>query len=154
MISELSISQRICRWSRRTVLFVAIAACALLAAHPARLRAQEIGSSMAQQAAMALTGNQQSLANRALCSVLGSKVPNPAAATPSMLSSSGVISAAAALFASSAKLPLPSATNMLQSYVAQHASGILASCAVSNATSGIAAKIPEASGMPSIPKIP
>ena len=155
MISELSISEwSISRWSRRTALFVAIAACAFLAAHPARLRAQDTGSSMAQQAAVALTGDQQSLANRALCSALGSQVPNPAAATPSVLSSSGVISAAAAMFASGAKLPLPSATSMLQGYVAQHASDILASCAVSNATSGVAAKIPGASGMPSMPKMP
>jgi hypothetical protein len=113
------------------------------------------GTSMAQsaqQAATALSGDQQSAANSALCSAVGSQVSNPATATPSMLSSPTVISAAAASFAGSTKLPLPSATSMLQAYVAQHATDILASCAVSNATGGLTSKIP--SSLPSIPSMP
>lgn len=109
---------------------------------------------MAQQAAGALTSDQQSWANRALCSALASHVSNPSAAEPSALSSPGVISTAATMFAGSSKLPLPSATSLLKAYVAEHAAHILASCAVSNATSGLTSKLPGASGMPSIPKIP
>ena len=156
MISQLSVSQ----WSishrlKQSALFAIIgAAFAFLVAHPAGLRAQDTGSSMpqtAQQAAGALTGDQQSAANSALCSAIGSQVPNPAAAAPSDLSSPAVISAAASTFAGSTNLPLPSATSMLQGYVAQHATDILASCAVSNATSGVTSKIPGASSLPSMP---
>ncbi|HEY6418608.1 MAG TPA: hypothetical protein VIX59_06355 [Candidatus Binataceae bacterium] len=129
---------------------------AVLVTYPAGLRAQDTGSSMmpqaAQQAATALTGDQQTAANSALCSALGSQVPNPATAAPSVLSSPSVISTAAATFAGSTSLPLPSATSMLQGYVAQHATDILASCAVSNATSGLTSKIPAA--MPSMPAMP
>ena len=154
MISELSTS----KWSishgfRRSAL-LAIAGLALLAAHPRGLRAQDTGAAVpqaAQQAAGALTGDQQSAANSALCSAIGSQVPNPAAAAPSDLSSPAVISAAASTFAGSTNLPLPSATTMLQGYVAQHATDILASCAVSNATSGVTSKIPGASSLPSMP---
>jgi hypothetical protein len=168
MISKLSMS----KWSsshgfRRSALLAIVAAA--LAAYPAGLRAQDAGSATdagssmpqtdagsstaqtAQQAAGTLTGDQQSAANKALCSAIGSQVPNPAAAAPSDLSSSAVISAAASTFAGSTNLPLPSATSMLQGYVAQHATDILASCAVSNATSGVTSKIPGASSLPSMP---
>ena len=148
----------ISQWSKQSALFAAIvAALAFLVAYPEGLRAQDTGSSMpqaAQQAAAALTGDQQSAANSALCSALGSQVPNPAAAAPSVLGSPAVISAAASTFAGSTNLPLPSATSMLQGYVAQHATDILASCAVSNATGGLTSKIPGASSMPSMPKVP
>ncbi len=144
--------------SRRTVLFtVVVAAIVFLIARPGGLLAQDSGSSMAQsaqQAAAALTGDQQSAANQALCSAIGSQVPNPAAASPSLLSSPAVISAAATQFAGSTNLPLQSATSMLQGYVAQHATDILASCAVSNATGGITPKIPGTSSMPSMPNMP
>jgi hypothetical protein len=155
MISQLSASQSsICHKSRQSAVFAAIAAAlAFLATYPAGLRAQGMGSSM-PQAAAALTGDQQSAANSALCAAIASQVPNPAAATPSVLNSPGVISAAASTFASSTKLPLPSATSMLQGYVAQHATEILASCAASNATSGPTSKIPGASSIPSMPKMP
>jgi hypothetical protein len=157
MISKLSMS----KWSishgfKRSVLLTVVGG-ALLAAYPSGLRAQDSSSSMgqtAQQAAGALTGDQQSAANKALCSAIGSQVPNPAAAAPSDLSSSAVISAAASTFAGSTNLPLPSATSMLQGYVAHHATDILASCAVSNATSGVTSKIPGASSLPSIPSMP
>jgi hypothetical protein len=145
-------------WSRRQLsLFIAVVALVFLAVYSGKLRAQDNGSSMpqtAQQAAGALTGDQQSAANSALCSALGNQVPNPAAASPSALSSPGVISAAASMFASSTKLPLPSATSMLQGYVSQHATDILASCAVSNATGGLAPKLPGTSSIPSMPKMP
>ncbi len=67
-----------------------VAALVFLVTWPARLGAQNTGGSMAQpaqQAAMALTGDQQSAANSAGCSAIGSQVPNPAAASPSLLSS-------------------------------------------------------------------
>jgi hypothetical protein len=134
-------------WSTRFAATGAVVA--LLALYPASSLAQM--PQAVQQAAGALNSDQQSLANNALCSALGSQVANPAAATPSDLSSSGVISAAASTFAGTTKLPLPSATTMLQGYVAQHATDILASCAASNAASGLTSKIP--AGMPSMPKV-
>lgn len=159
MISQLSMSRRFIsrRFNHPALLAIIGMAIAFLLAHPAGLRAQDTGSSMAQtaqQAAGSLTGDQQSAANSALCSALGSSVPNPAAATSSDLSSSAVITAAASKFAGSTSLPLPSATTMLQGYVAQHATDILASCAVSNATGGVTSKIPGMGSAPSIPKMP
>jgi hypothetical protein len=147
----------ISHWSWRAALTTIAAGLALLAARPTPARAQASGSSMAQSAQQAvgsLTGEQQSAANSALCSAVGSQVPNPAAASPSLLSSPSIISAAASTFASSVHLPLPSATSMLQGYVSQHGSDILASCAASNVTGGLTSKIPGASSMPSIPKLP
>jgi len=107
-----------------------------------------------QPAAAALTGDQQSAANSALCSAIGSHFPNPASASPSSLSDPAVMTTAASSFAGSTNLPLSSATDMLKGYVAQHATDIFASCAASNATSGIAAKIPGASSLPSVPSMP
>jgi len=155
MISYWSLSHSF----RQSVLFAVTAmALAVLFAYPARLRAQGAGSSMPQaaQAAAALTGDQQSAANSALCSALGSQVPNPASAPPSVLSSPAVISAAASSFAGTTNLPLPSATSMLQGYVAQHATDILASCAASNATNGLTSRIPGASSSSgsSLPSMP
>src|SRR5262245_10720997 len=141
------------RWSGRLTL-TTMAAVALMAARPAVLRAQGGESSMAQSAVGALTGEQQTAANSALCSAIGNQVPNPAAASPSLLSSPSIISAAASMFASSVHLPLPSATSLLQGYVSQHSSDILASCATSNATSGLTSKVPGAGSLPSIPKLP
>lgn len=143
----------ISRWSRRSALTTIAVVVALLAAWPVLLRAQ-VGSSMAQSAVGALTGEQQTAANSALCSAIGNQVPNPAAASPSLLSSPSIISSAAAMFASSVHLPLPSATSLLQGYVSQHGSDILASCATSNMTGGLTSKIPGASNLPSIPKLP
>lgn len=142
------------RWSRRSALTTLAATVALLAARPALLRGQVGGSSMAQSAVGALTGEQQTAANSALCSAVGNQVPNPAAASPSLLSSPSIISAAAAMFASSVHLPLPSATSLLQGYVSQHGSDILASCATSSVTNGLTSKVPGASSLPSIPKLP
>ena len=142
----------ISHWSRRSAI---LATLALLLAWPARLRAQDTGTSIpqaAQQAAAALTGDQQSAAKSALCSAIGSRFPNPATADPSALSDPGVMSAAASTFAGSTHLPLPSATDMLKGYVAQHATDILASCAVSNATGGLTSQVP--GNMPSMPKMP
>jgi hypothetical protein len=138
---------------RQSVLFsVIVAALALLVMGPAESRAQDTSSSTVQSAITALTGDQQPAANSALCAALGSQASNPAAA--SLLSSPSVISAAASAFAGSTQLPLSSATSMLQGYVAQHATDILASCAVSNATSGLTSKIPGASNLPSMPQAP
>jgi hypothetical protein len=115
--------------------------------------AQGIGS-IAQQASSMLTSQQQASANSALCSALGSQVSNPSAASPSLLSSPKVISAAAPLFASRVHLPLPGATTLLEKYVSQHATDILTSCAVSNATGGMTSKIPGGSSIPSVPNMP
>lgn len=141
--------------SYRLKLLLTIPLLTLFLVCPVTTRAQSLSNMLpngASQAPSALTGDQQSLANKALCSALASQTPNPASASPSMLSSPGIISTAASSFAGSTKLPLPSATSLLQGYVAQHASGILASCAVSNATSGLTSQIPGGGTMPSMPK--
>ena len=134
--------------TRRSVI---IAALALTVACATELRAQ-ISNYLpaAPSAAQALTGGQQSAANSALCSAIGSHFPNPAAAGPSALSDPAVMSTAASSFAGSTSLPLSSATDMLKGYVAQHATDILASCA----TSGVTSKIPGAGSLPSVPNMP
>jgi hypothetical protein len=139
-------------WSNQSAI---IAMFALLVACSTGLRAQDTGSSMPggiHRAAAALTGDQQSAANSALCSAVGSHFPNPASAGPSALSDPTVLSIAASSFAGSTHLPLPNATNMLKGYVAQHATDILASCAFSSATGGM--KLPGGGSLPSIPKMP
>lgn len=139
--------------SKRSIV---IATLALLMACATESRAQ-ISSyipSAPGQAAQALTGSQQSAANSALCSAIGSHFPNPAAAGPSALSDPAVMSTAATSFAGSTSLPLSSATDMLKGYVAQHATDILATCATSNATSGLTLKIPGGGSLPSVPKMP
>ena len=132
-------------------LSVVIAALGLTVACATELRAQ-ISNYLpaAPSAAQALTGDQQSAANSALCSAIGSHFPNPAAAGPSALSDPAVMSTAASSFAGSTSLPLSSATDMLKGYVAQHATDILASCA----TSGVTSKIPGAGSLPSVPNMP
>ena len=135
---------------------IIVATLALLVACATNLRAQ-ISSYMPaapQQAAQALTGSQQSAANTALCSAVGSHFPNPASAGPSALSDPAVMTTAASSFAGSTNLPLSSATDMLKGYVAQHAADILASCATGSATSGITSKIPGAGSLPSVPNMP
>ena len=134
--------------TRRSVI---IAAVALTVACATELRAQ-ISNYLpaAPSAAQALTGDQRSAANSALCSAIGSHFPNPAAAGPSALSDPAVMSTAASSFAGSTSLPLSSATDMLKGYVAQHATDILASCA----TSGVTSKIPGAGSLPSVPNMP
>jgi len=147
-------------WLKRSAIFAALA-LPLAFATEARAQMPSMpsvpsvpGVPSAASAASALTGSQQTAANSALCSALASHVPNPASASPSALSDPSVMSTAAASFAGSSSLPLPSATSMLQGYVAQHATDILASCAVSNATSGMTSKIPGASNLPSVPSMP
>jgi hypothetical protein len=132
-----------------------VIAFALLVSCPTALRAQGLGNlvpNAAKQATAGLTGDQQSLANKALCAALAGQVSNPASASPSLLSSPSVMSVAASSFASSTKLPLPSATDLLKSYVAQHATEILGSCTVSNAMGGLTNEIPGANPMPQMPK--
>jgi hypothetical protein len=133
-----------------------LAMLVLVATSSTELRAQDSSSMPAvpQQAVQALTGDQQTAANSALCSAIGSHFPNPAAAGPSALTDPGVMSTAASTFAGTTKLPLSGATDMLKGYVSQHASDILASCAASNATSGLPSKIPGAGSLPSVPNMP
>ena len=140
-------------WSKRSAI---LAMLAFFVACATELRAQDTNSMPAvpQQAAQALTGDQQAAANSALCSAIGSHFPNPTSAGPSALSDPAVMSAAASSFAGSTKLPLPGATDLLKGYVSQHATDILASCATSNATSGLTSKLPGAGSLPSIPKMP
>jgi len=139
--------------SKRSIV---IATLALLLACATESRAQISSYIPAApgQAAQALTGSQQSAANSALCSAIGSHFPNPAAAGPSALSDPAVMSTAATSFAGSTSLPLSSATDMLKGYVAQHATDILATCATSNATSGLTSKIPGAGSLPPVPNMP
>jgi hypothetical protein len=89
---------------------------AFLIANPVRSLAQSMGNSLpgTQQAAGVLTGDQQSAANSALCSALGSHFPNPTAAGPSALNDPGVLSTAAKLCSSSTSLPLQTAMDMLK----------------------------------------
>jgi hypothetical protein len=141
-------------WSKQSAIFVTLA---LLAARPAILPAQDTGGSMPgvpQQASAVLTGDQQSAANSALCSAIGSHFPNAASVGPSALSDPAVMSSAASSFAGSTNLPLPGATDLLKGYVAEHATNILASCAANNSTGGLTSKIPGAGSLSSIPKMP
>jgi hypothetical protein len=108
---------------------------------------------LAQEATTALSSVQESAAKSALCSAIASKFPNLAEASPAAVTDPGVLSTAASMFAGSAHLPLPSATDMIKAYAMQHASSILGSCAATNAA-GMAPQIPGASGLPSIPKLP
>jgi hypothetical protein len=156
--------------SKRLII---VATLALLVSFSTSLRAQDAGSvsavapqaaqdagsvsavaPQAGAAAQALTGDQQTAANSALCSAVGSHFPNPASAGPSALSDPAVMTTAASSFAGSTSLPLSSATDMLKGYVAQHATDILASCATGSATSGITSKIPGAGSLPSVPNMP
>ena len=127
-----------------------VATLALLVSFSTTLRAQDAGSmpAVAAPAAQALTGDQQTAANSALCSAMGSS------AGPSALSDPAVMTTAASTFAGSTSLPLSSATDMLKGYVAQHATDILASCATGSVTSGITSKIPSAGSLPSVPNMP
>ena len=136
-----------------------VAALALLVSFSTTMRAQDSGSvsavaPQAGAAAQALTGDQQTAANSALCSAMGSHFPNPASAGPSALSDPAVLTTAASTFAGSTSLPLSSATDMLKGYVAQHATDILASCATGSVTSGVTSKIPGAGSLPSVPNMP
>jgi hypothetical protein len=142
------------RWSKQSAILVTLA---LLVMRPSILPAQDAGGSMPgvpQQAAAVFTGDQQSAANSALCSALGSHFPNPASVSPSALSDPAVMSTAASSFAGSTNLPLPGATDLLKGYVAQHAGDILASCAANRATGGLTSKLPGAGSLPSIPQVP
>ena len=153
------------QWSKRSVIIATLAilvACATesraqlssyIPAAPPQA-AQALTPAVPQQAAQTLTGGQQTAANNALCSAIGSHFPNPTSAGPSALSDPTVMSAAASSFAGSTKLPLSSATDLLKGYVSQHATDILASCATSNATSGLTSQLPGAGSLPSIPKMP
>src|ERR1700722_15464941 len=141
-------------WSMQSAIILTLG---LLAARPTELRAQDAGGSMPgvpQQAVAGLTGDQQSTANSALCSALGSHFPNPASVSPSALSDPAVMPTAASSFAGSTNLPLPGATALLKGYVAQHAGDILASCAASNATGGLTSRLPGTGKLPSIPQMP
>jgi hypothetical protein len=94
---------------------------ALLVACGTKLRAQDTASSMpqvTQKASAAVTGDQQSTANSALCSAMGSHFPNATSIAPSALSDPAVMSTAASSFAGSTNLPLPGATDLLKGYVA------------------------------------
>lgn len=141
--------------SHRLKRLLTIPLLTLFLVYPVATRAQSLSNMLpsgASQVPSSLTGAQQSLANKALCSALASQTPNPASASPSALSNPTVMTAAASSFAGSTQLPLPSATSLLQGYVAQHATGIIASCAGSNATGGLTSQLPGGGSMPSMPK--
>jgi hypothetical protein len=135
-------------------VFVATLAILMACATESRAQLGNYIPAAPSQAAQALTGGQQTAANSALCSAIGSHIPNPASAGPSALSDPAVMSTAASSFAGSTNLPLSSATDLLKGYVSQHATDILASCAASNATGGLTSKLPGAGSLNSIPKMP
>jgi hypothetical protein len=141
------------QWPKKLAV---LATLVLVATFSTEMRAQDASTIAAapQQAAQALTGDQQTAANTALCSAMGSHFPNPASAGPSALSDPAVLTTAASSFAGSTNLPLSSATDMLKGYVSQHATDILASCATGSVTSGITSKIPSAGSLPSVPNMP
>ena len=144
---------------QRPTQLAVLATLMLVVSFPTTLRAQDASSmpavpAQAGAAAQALTGDQQTAANSALCSAMGSHFPNPASAGPSALSDPAVLTTAASSFAGSTSLPLSSATDMLKGYVAQHATDILASCATGSVTSGVTSKIPGAGSLPSVPNMP
>jgi hypothetical protein len=103
-----------------------------------------------------LSGDQMTKAKAALCSAVAKHFPNAASVSPSSLSDPAVMSTASSSFASSENMPVGGATEMLKNFVSQHASDIVESCAVSNATGGITSKLPGggSGGVPAIPKIP
>jgi len=141
------------QWLKRSV-FVATLAILIACATESRAQLSSYIPAAPSQAAQALTGGQQTAANSALCSAIGSHIPNPASAGPSALSDPAVMSTAASSFAGSTKLPISSATDLLKGYVSQHATDILASCAASNATGGLTSKLPGAGSLTTIPKMP
>jgi hypothetical protein len=110
--------------------------------------------SLTGKASQMLTGDQMAKAKSALCSAVASHFPSATSISPSTLSNPAVMTTASSSFASSAHLPLGGATSMLKNFVSEHASDIIESCAVSNATDSLKSKLPVGSIPSSIPKLP
>ncbi len=110
----------------------------------------------AQQAASSMTGEQQSAAKTAFCSALAGQYKNAASAGVSALTDPKVLLTAATNYSSVMHVSVSSATSLLKGFATQHASEILTSCAVSNATRGVSSALPGAvsSGVPGIGDIP
>jgi hypothetical protein len=113
----------------------------------------------AQQAASSMTGEQQSVAKKAFCSALAGQYKNAATAGVSALTDPKVLLSAATNYSSAVHAPVSTATGLLKEYAQQHASDILSSCAVSNATGTATSLLPGAAssgvaGVGGIPQIP
>ena len=110
----------------------------------------------AQQAAPSMTEGQQSAAKKAFCSALAGQYKNAATAGVSALTDPKILLAAATNYSSAMHVPVSSATSVLKEFAQQHASDILSSCAVTNATGAASSALPGAvsSGVPGIGGIP
>jgi hypothetical protein len=115
----------------------------------------------AQQAASSMTGEQQSAAKKAFCSALAGQYKNAATTGASALADPKVLLTAATDYSSAMHVPVSGATSPLKEFAQQHASDILSSCAVSNATGAassalpgaVSSKVPGVGGIPQIPSM-
>jgi hypothetical protein len=135
-------------WSKR----IAVIAAAAILISPMSLLAQ--GEEAPNAGTSALTEQQQSAANSALCSALSTVTPSPSTATAATLLTPAVLSTASSTFASSTHIAIGPATSLLRGYESQHATEILASCGINNATKGLGSEIPSGGSVPSMPKMP
>jgi hypothetical protein len=110
----------------------------------------------AQQAASSMTGEQQSAAKTAFCSARAGQYKSAATNGASALTDPKVLLSAATNYSSAMHVPVSSATSLLKEFAQQHASDILSSCAVSNATGAASSALPGAvsSGVPGVGGIP
>jgi hypothetical protein len=103
-----------------------------------------------------MTGEQQSAAKNAFCSALGGQFKKAASVGASALTDPKVLLTAATNYSSVMHVSVSSATSLLTRFANQHASEILTSCAVNNATRGVPTALPGGvtSGVPGIGGIP
>jgi hypothetical protein len=118
----------------------------------------------AEQAASSMTGEQRSVATKALCSAIAGNYKDAATAGASALTDPKVLLTAATNYSSVMHVSVSSATSLLKGFAIQHASDILTSCAASNVTNGVTSALPGVGGitsgtpgtggMPEMPKTP
>jgi hypothetical protein len=141
-------------------LRVLLMAGVLLASAQANAQDQSASSpgqpESAQQAASSMTGEQQSAAKTAFCSALAGQYKNAAATAASALTDPKVLLTAATDYSSAMHISVDSATSLLKEFAQQHASDILSSCAVSNASGAASSMLPGAvsSAVPGVGGIP
>jgi hypothetical protein len=109
-----------------------------------------------QQGASSMTEEQQSAAKKSFCSALAGQHKDAATTGVSALTDPKVLLNAATNYSSAMHVPVSSATSLLKGFAQQHASDILSSCAVSNATGAASSVLPGAlsSGVPGIGGVP
>ena len=110
----------------------------------------------AQQSASSITVEQQSAAKKAFCSALAGQYKSAASEGASALTNPKVLLSAATNYSSVMHVPVSSASSLLKEFAQQHASDILSSCAVSNATGAASSMLPGgvSSGVPGVGGIP